>query len=133
MVAYTVDAASLHVPPEVASIAVVVEPTQTTSVPVIAAGMGLTVITAVTGAPVVVYEMVAVPAVCAVTIPEDAPMLATAGLLLVHVPVTGVEDNVDEPPGQSDRTPVIGVCAKEQIASSSATIESSRCFIKKIM
>jgi hypothetical protein len=96
----------LHVPAFTVLLNVVVLPVQTLAGPVMGA-YGFTVTTVVARQPAeVVYEMVAVPAMPPVTMPELIPIAATAVLLLVH-----------EPPGitllnvavlQMDVDPVIG-------------------------
>ena len=84
----------LQVPPEVASLNVVVKPTHTVEVPEIAAGKGLTVTLVTARHPVLsTYEITATPPVIPVTVPEVASMVAIAVLELLHVP----------PPGRSVR------------------------------
>ena len=85
--------ALLHVPPATALLSVVVAPTHTFALPVIAGSIGMvfTVSCAVTlvGQPklfVTVYVIVVVPAATPVTIPLKIPIVATAGVLLVHTP-----------------------------------------------
>ena len=81
----------LHTPPVVASVNVVDEPAIIVAVPLIvpAAGEGLTVITWVAAAVpqplVTVYDMVVVPDVRPITIPE-AFTVATTVLVLLHTP-----------------------------------------------
>ena len=75
-----------HVPVP-ASLSIVVEPTQTFVLPVIGPGKAFTVINAVALQPVVaVYVILTVPLVIPVTNPVMEPIVATAGLLLAHVP-----------------------------------------------
>jgi hypothetical protein len=82
----TVTLLLLHVPPVVALLNAVVKPTQTLSVPLIAAGNPLTVTTAFMVQPVGnVYTIVAVPTAAPVTTPV-ALTGATDALLLLHVP-----------------------------------------------
>lgn len=77
----------VHVPPGVASASVVVELTQMLLTPVGTAGVVLTVTTTVAKQPPPnVYVIVGVPAATPVTIPEELPTVASARLLLVHVP-----------------------------------------------
>lgn len=77
----------LHVPPPVPSLRVVVAPSHTLMIPVIATGIGNTLIVAVVRQPVgSIYVMTAVPAALPVTIPVIEPTDATVALLLVHVP-----------------------------------------------
>jgi hypothetical protein len=54
------------------------------------------------------YDIIAVPFVTPVAVPVDEPMLATAVLLLLHVPPVEalLSDIVD--PGHNAATPVIG-------------------------
>lgn len=98
----------LHVPPPVALDNVVVDPTHTFNVPVMAAGNVLTVISKVTRHPVgKVYEIVIVPGVSPVTTPPVL-MDPTAGALLLQVPPGVVSDNGVVNPGQTVEAPVIG-------------------------
>jgi len=75
-------------PPLLASVSVADNPTHNVPAPDIAAGLGLTVIIAVWVHPVEfnVNVTTAVPAEMPVRIPEVEPIVATAVLLLVHVP-----------------------------------------------
>jgi hypothetical protein len=82
-----------HAPPDTLLLSVTVDAAQTAEVPVIvpATGDALTVITAFALQPeAVVYVIVVVPVARPLTIPEDVPMVATVGVLLVHVPPEGV-------------------------------------------
>ena len=56
-----------------------------------------------------VYVMIEVPGEMPVAIPEEAPMVATAVLPLVHVPPEGVEFSVVVWPTQTVNGPVIAV------------------------
>jgi hypothetical protein len=95
-----------HVPPAAASFNVVVEPSQTTAVPPIAAGRELTVTTAAVAQPVDnIYDIVAVPAITPVTTPLDVPTVALPLLLLQVPPALLVRLVVD--PAQTDRVPLI--------------------------
>ena len=79
---------AVQVPPP-ASVNAVVKPTHTVRVPVMDAGSGFTVTTAVIIQPVAVnvYVIVAVPdAPVPVTRPVDEPTLAVPGALLLHTP-----------------------------------------------
>jgi hypothetical protein len=81
----------LQLPPVVAFVAVVVEPTQVARLPPIVAGNGLTVSVTELEQPVVsVHIIVTVPAEIPVTIPEDEPTVAMAVLLLDQVPPAGL-------------------------------------------
>lgn len=77
-----------HTPPGVASVRVWVEPTQTVVVPLIAAGVGCTVIVKVALQPVAtVYATVVVPAIIPVTTPVPAFTEATPGVpIILHAP-----------------------------------------------
>lgn len=86
MVAIVVDPL-LQVPPGVALVKVVVNPTQTLAVPVIAAGSALTVTTVVdVHPPGNVYVIVAAPALTPETTPLDDPTTATDVVLLFQEP-----------------------------------------------
>jgi hypothetical protein len=50
--------------------------------------------------------MVLVPTAMPLTIPEDVPMVATVGVLLVHVPPVGVLPSVEGVPEQTLIAPV---------------------------
>ena len=96
-----------HVPATVASVRLVVDPSHTFSVPPIAAGEGLTVTGVVILQPVLmVYVIVAVPAVPPVTTPE-ASIAAMARLLLLHVPPDDALLRVVVAPGHVVGVPVI--------------------------
>lgn len=98
----------LHVPPAVASFNVVVKPTHTLAVPVIASGVVFTVILYVVKQLVPkVYVIIAVPAVNPVTVPEEL-MLPMDGALLLHVPPPVVSDKVVVNPVHTVVLPVIG-------------------------
>jgi hypothetical protein len=76
----------LQVPPVVPSLNVVVKPTQTDAIPVIAAGTGFTVTTAVCLQPVDnVQVIVDVPELTPLTTPDEEPTVATDVVLLLHV------------------------------------------------
>jgi len=81
----TVGSALLHVPPGVALVYVVDAPTHMLPVPVIIAGAALTTNTIVSTVAPTAYDIVVVPAVMPLTIPEGL-MVATAGVLLDHMP-----------------------------------------------
>ena len=99
----------LHVPVPVASDNVVVEPTHTLCVPVIAV-IGLTVTTAVDEQPVPsVYVMVEVPAIAPAITPTLASAIVALPLLLLHVPVPVASDNVVVEPTHTLCVPVIAV------------------------
>jgi hypothetical protein len=99
----------LHVPPPVvASVNCVVPPVQTTAEPAIAAGSGFTVKTAVIGQPGgTIYEMRDVPSVRPVTVPVAGSIVATAVLVLLHVPPVAASVNVVLAPTHNDREPPI--------------------------
>jgi hypothetical protein len=97
----------LHVPPVLALLSVVTTPVQTPVRPVIAGG--LTVMIAVAGQPEETeYEMVTEPDARPVTVPVAEPTMATAGLLLLHVPPEVASDNVTEAPRQTVPEPDTG-------------------------
>lgn len=97
-----------HAPEGVASARVVVLPMQTERIPVIAAGTALTVTVAVVVQPaLVVYVMIEVPAPMPVTIPDEAPTVATAVVPLTHVPPGDALLSVVVDPAQTDSVPVI--------------------------
>ena len=100
----------LHVPPVVASASVVVEPTHTDAVPVIAAGSGFTVTIAFDWQPVVVstYDMATVPALTPVTMPVAAPTVAVPVPPLTHVPLGDVLASVVVAPTHTCIVPVTG-------------------------
>lgn len=76
----------VQVPPP-ASVSAVVDPTQTTAVPVIVEGKGLTVTTAVVVQPELkVYVIVEVPAATPETSPVPEPTVATVEVLVVQEP-----------------------------------------------
>lgn len=83
----------LHIPPVVASVRFVVAPAQTEAVPPITAGKRLTVNGLVAKhPPATVYVIIAVELVMPVAVPDEDPMLITAGLELVQVPPAGAEE-----------------------------------------
>ena len=94
-----------HAPPEDTSDKVIVVPEQTTLGPVIADGSGFTVMTVVAMQPVArVYvdtQVLGIPTIAPVAIPEDEPMVAIAVLLLLHVPPVGASLNVIVDPEQT--------------------------------
>ena len=85
-----------HVPPDVASLRVIVAPSGHTLLgPVIAAGNGLTVTTAVAGEPQPsLYIIVVVPVETVEIVPLEAPIVATPVELLLHTPPFGLSDKV---------------------------------------
>lgn len=98
----------LQVPPLVALVSEILAPAHTAVGPVIAAGAGLTVIAVVVKQPVPnVYVIVAVPANIPLTMPVPDPTLATAVLLLAHVPPPTELLNVLVVPSHTFITPVM--------------------------
>jgi len=98
----------LHVPPPAASASVVVLPSHTVSVPVIA-DKALTVTMAVVVHPAgVVYTIVVVPFDNAFTTPVVAPIVATVTVPLLHVPPPTASASVDVLPTHKINVPVIG-------------------------
>jgi hypothetical protein len=55
---------------------------------------------------VIVYVIVVVPAATPVTTPDDDPIVAIAGVLLVQVPPDGVPDNIIVEPTHTAMVPV---------------------------
>ena len=111
LTALTVATASvtlLHVPPLVLLASVVFSPVQTDAVPVLAAGVGFTVIGhAAKQLPgVVVYVMVNGPEDTPVTSPDPLLTVALAILLLVHVPPPVRSDKVVVSPVHTVEAPV---------------------------
>jgi len=98
----------LHVDVPEMSDSVDVPPTQTTIVPVIGAGVGLTVTFVVAWQPVgSVYVIAAVPEIAPLAMPDEAPIAATEGVPLLHVPPVEASLRTVIPPGQSVNVPVI--------------------------
>lgn len=99
----------LHVPPAVASVSEMIDPTQTLVLPDIAAGKGftVTVITDIQPVAVILYVIVAVPAETPVTTPVVATTVAMVVLLLVHEPPVVASDRRVVEPTHTDATPVI--------------------------
>ena len=96
-----------HVPPGVALLSVVDVNTHIALDPVIGAGSGFTVTVRVEKHPVpMAYDIVAVPLSTPVTMPL-AETIATAVLLLVHVPPEGVHESVVLAPTHTVAIPVI--------------------------
>ncbi len=84
----------LHSPPLTASVSVVLLPTHTSGTPPIGAS-GLTVTVCVAVHPVGnVYDMTVVPSATPVNNPVPVPMVATDGVLLLHVPPGVASDSV---------------------------------------
>lgn len=102
-----------HDPPP-GSVNVVVAPGQMAAVPVIVPGSGFTVIVCVTWQPpaeVKVINAVAglvLPVTTALSIPDDEPIVATVGALLVHVPLIGGSVKVVVTPWHRTKVPAIG-------------------------
>ena len=97
----------LHAPPVIASVNWEKDPVQIFVIPVIAVGVVFIVTTAVDLQPDArVNVMVEVPVVTPFTIPVAEPMVATLGVLLVHVPPSAL-CNVVEDPTQAVNVPVI--------------------------
>ncbi len=89
----------VQVPPGVPSVADIVNPVQTEFGLTTAAGVTFTVRTDVVVQPaVVVYVIVVVPAETPDILPISAPIVATAVLLLLQLPPTGVEVSVTVKP-----------------------------------
>jgi hypothetical protein len=101
--------ALFQLPPPVASLSVVVEPTHTIVVPVITAGNGSTVTVVVTKQPVtvIIYDMTDVPAETPVTTPVAGSTVATPGVALLHVPSSVASLSVIVEPSHTLERPVI--------------------------
>ena len=103
----------LHVPPVVASVIAIVEPTQTADKPVIkpALGNGFTVTNFVAAAVpqlfITVYEMIDVPAATPLTIPETEPIVAIAVVVEDQTPPKATSLNVMLADTHTDEAPVI--------------------------
>jgi hypothetical protein len=79
---------------------------QTLLVPLMVSGVAFTVSTLVTEQPEIVYVFATMPAATPVTIPVEAPIVATSVLLLLHVPPP-VLVSVVLKPEQTEDAPVI--------------------------
>lgn len=103
----TVGVILLQAPPPTPSLSVRVEPTQILPAPVIAVGTGFTVITTVTLQPVpIVYLIVSVPGRMPVNVPAGA-IVATAGVVCVHVPPGVASVNVALKPTHTCAVPLM--------------------------
>jgi hypothetical protein len=97
----------LHTPPVDGSPSVIDEPTHVAIDPVIGAGNAFTVnIFDEIHPPMFTYLIVAVPAATAVTIP-DVFIVATAVLVLLHVPPASEELSADVEPAHAEIVPLI--------------------------
>jgi len=97
-----------QVPPDAASVRLVLVPTHTLVLPVIAVGVRLTVTVVVVLHPVDnAYVIVAVPAPAPFTIPVLEPTVATNVLLLLQVPPTVASVKADEVPVQMPVLPAM--------------------------
>jgi hypothetical protein len=98
----------LQLPPGEDEVRVVVSPTHTLAAPLIVPGPAFTVTTVVAKQPVEpVYVIVAVPTLTPQNIPVDTPTVATAVLLLLHVPPLVASARVEQNPTQTETGPVI--------------------------
>jgi hypothetical protein len=96
-----------HVPPVIDGVKVDADPTHTVVVPLIT-GKGFTVTVAVFLHPVrAVYDMVTVPPLTPVTMPLLLPIVAIAGLPLLHMPPLGDAANVVFDPWHTIIAPAI--------------------------
>lgn len=98
--------AQLHAPPARELLSVIVLPAHTGILPAIGPGTGFTVTITVAAPQVVMYDIVAVPAATAVTIPEELIVATEVGAQL-HVPPGNELLNEIVPPGHSGVFPVI--------------------------
>ena len=96
-----------HVPVPVVSVRVMLDETHIPPKPMIAVGCVFTVTVAVAVPQVLVFVMVAVPAVMPVTIPVEGFMVAMVVSLLVHVPPLTDSASVVTLPAHTDVVPVI--------------------------
>ena len=100
----------LHVPPGVELKRVVVAPSHTLAIPVIAAGVRFTVtVVNARQPPPTMYVILAVPAASPVTTPVPDATVAIEILPLVHTPPAGALDNVILPSTHTVPAPVIGI------------------------
>jgi hypothetical protein len=104
----------VHVPPLTVFVSVIVNPVHTIEGPLIvpADSAGFTVTTVVADAEhpkplVTLYDIVDVPIATPDTIPDVVPTVATAGVLLLHVPPVVALDSVVVEPAQTFNVPVI--------------------------
>ena len=99
----------LHTPDGVPLVSVSGVPMHTRLLPVVAPGAGTasTVTTAVTAPEAAVYVIVAVPATTPVTTPDELTV-ATAGVLLLHVPPGVASASVVVPVTHTVNVPVMG-------------------------
>lgn len=95
-----------HVPPVVALANVAEAPSQSTLVPVMAAGKALTVNTTLDEQPPMVYLMVVVPTLTALIIPSAATV-ATAAAELLHTPPLTILDRFVTVPAQAEAGPLM--------------------------
>jgi hypothetical protein len=96
----------LHVPPALELLKVMDDAWQNTTLPVIAAGNGLTVTIPVMMQPVgAVYVTAVIPTATADIIPDDEPIVAIAVLPLAHVPPAMALVKVAVVPRHSDDEP----------------------------
>lgn len=120
----------VHVPPVGVLDNVVVPPTHTRAVPVIAPGVTLTVTFVVTvPVPGTVYDIKTIPLDMPVITPVLIPMVAMPGVVLVHVPPGVASVSVAELPTHIMVGPVIGACALDKMHMNSASNVRLRCFI----
>ena len=96
-----------HAPPPLVSVKVVVLPWQTDFVPLIISSTKIVTVVVVTHPAGVTYVMIVDPGPTPVTTPLFSPIVATPGLLLVHVPPVTASASVDVPPAHILVTPVI--------------------------
>jgi hypothetical protein len=104
----TVGSLLVHVPPP-KSESVLVLPTHKLVVPVIIPGTGLTVTVCVAKQPGLdVNVIIDRPEFTPVSRPEDEPIAAFAGMVLVHVPAPDGSVSVADAPTHTLKVPVIG-------------------------
>jgi hypothetical protein len=104
----TAGAPLVHTPPRTASARAVVCPTHTTGVPVIGAnGFTTRDVTVLQPVATIVYVRISVPEATPVAIPDVEPIVAIAGILLLHMPPATVSVNAAVWPIHTAGGPVI--------------------------
>ena len=101
------DGVTLHTPPTVISLSVVVYPAHSVLAPIMPVGTAFTVIGMLMLHPPIVYVIVSNPGATPLTMPPDVTV-AFAGLLLVHIPPAVPSLSVVVPPTHTLGVPPIG-------------------------
>ena len=108
----------VHTPPVVVLDSVIVPPAQTVEGPVIDVDNEVTEMTFVARQPLPsLYVMVVVPSAIPVTTPDVKPIVATALLLLLHVPPDVESERVIVDPTQTVEGPEIGFALAVMVAT----------------